>query len=674
MRSRVRCGSGQCALRKAAGLRQANETAGQAPSIEDRRKSYPLPGELSMIMLHKILPKSLPLALSLALLAVVSLPAQAVVATGATVAGTTALRDGDVRIGVAPGAQAVHITVALKLRNRDLLDAMVAAHQKLAPGQFAAQHAPTQQQATAVAQYLTGMGFRNVVIAPNLLLVSADGTAAAAQAAFATTFASVKTLEGRAAFANDTDAHIPLALQDSVLSVIGLQNVYQAHSLVQTLPAGTNIATATVTGHNPVEFSSIYGGTGVPTAAGVSIGIVSQGDLTQTIADLNSFTAANGLPTVATQIVATNGTSTDVSNMVEWNLDSQTVVGMGGGRVGQIVFYAIPSLANTDLVANINTIVTANAVKIINVSLGECETSAQSDGSAAATAQLFQVAVAQGQTFSISTGDSGANECGPFPGIKPSWPANSPYVVAVTGSLLNATPTTWNGEVVWNNLPLHGASGGSPSTYELKPAFQNALVPGTMRGVADITFDASPFSGALVYVNGVINEIGGTSLAAPIFSGWWARVIAVDGPAVGFAAPLLYQLPQTDFHDVVSGDNGGETAAVGYDFASGRGSPILNRAIAHIVAGTAPAPTNVAPVANFGFTTLGLVGTFTDRSTDSDGTIAAHAWTFGDGVTSKLANPIHVYTRVGTYNISETVTDNGGATNAKTVTATVARP
>jgi subtilase family serine protease len=623
-----------------------------------------------MIKPHDVLPKALPLALALALGAFASPSTHAAVVAGAPVAGSTVLRDGDVVTGTLPATQVVHVAVALKLRNRDVLDSLVAAHGTLPAGQFAALHAPTAQQVAAVAQYLTSMGFRNIVVAPNRLLVTADGNAATARAAFATTFSSVRTLEGRTAFANVSDAHIPVALQDSVLSVSGLQNVYQAHILALTPPAGT----AVVTGHNPVEFSSIYGGVGVPTAAGVTVGIVSQGDLTQTLADLNSFTAANGLPTVATQIVTTNGPSADTSNLVEWNLDSQTVVGMSGGHVGQIIFYNIPSLANTDLVANINTIVTDNVAKIINVSLGECETSAQGDGSAAAADQMFQLAVAQGQTFSVATGDFGANECGPFPGTKPSWPASSPYVVAVTGTLLNATPTSWNGEVVWNNLPLHGATGGSPSTYQPKPVWQNLLVPGSMRGAADVAFDGSPFSGALVTLNGAIQEVGGTSLAAPIFSGWWARVIAVDGPAVGFAAPLLYQLPATDFHDVVSGNNGGESAGVGYDFASGRGSPILNRAIAHIASGTVPAVPDVPPIANFGFTILGLVGTFTDRSTDSDGTVAAHAWTFGDGVASTLANPVHVYAQAGTYTIRETVTDNGGATNAKSVTATIARP
>src|SRR5262249_13694962 len=37
------------------------------------------------------------------------------------------------------------------------------------------------------------------------------------------------------------------------------------------------------------------------------------------------------------------------------------------------------------------------------------------------------------------------------------------------------------------------------------------------------------------------------------------------------------------------------------------------------------------PLADFTFSTSGLTVSFTDRSTDSGGTIGSHAWTFGDG-------------------------------------------
>ncbi|MBA8887488.1 PKD repeat protein [Dokdonella fugitiva] len=95
-----------------------------------------------------------------------------------------------------------------------------------------------------------------------------------------------------------------------------------------------------------------------------------------------------------------------------------------------------------------------------------------------------------------------------------------------------------------------------------------------------------------------------------------------------------------------------------------------------IACGTRPACSgggggNVPPVANFGVTTSGLTANFTDSSTDSDGTIASRAWTFGDGGTSTATNPSHTYASAGTYSVSLTVTDNGGATNTKTSSVTV---
>jgi bacterial leucyl aminopeptidase len=80
---------------------------------------------------------------------------------------------------------------------------------------------------------------------------------------------------------------------------------------------------------------------------------------------------------------------------------------------------------------------------------------------------------------------------------------------------------------------------------------------------------------------------------------------------------------------------------------------------------------NAAPVANFTSSTSGLTASFTDTSTDSDGTIASRSWTFGDGATSMLANPSRTYAASGTYTVTLTVTDNGGATNSVSKTVTV---
>jgi subtilase family serine protease len=589
----------------------------------------------------------------------------------ATIAAATNLRSSDTLLGALPATTAMHIEVSLKLRNRDLLDAYIAglgsvvsnpnARSGMSSTQFMAQHAPTQDQAKAVVDYLKNAGFTNIVISANRLLVSADGTAASATSAFTTSFSQVRTADGRTTYANTSAAYIPAALQSTILAVVGLQDARQAKVHSHLVPDA-------VTGHNPKEFASIYGGTGAVTGAGVTVGIITQGKITQTITDLNSFTSGAGFPTVTTQTINTNGTSTDASGVGEWNLDSQDIVGMAGGQVGKILFYNIPTLSNANLTADINKVVTDNLTKIINVSLGECETDAHGDGSSTAQDQSFAQAVAQGQTFSISTGDDGADECGTG-GVVPSWPAASQYVIAASGTKLDASTTTWNSEVVWNDLAAgNGATGGSMSTFEPKPSWQT-LWSGARRGVADIAFDASPSSGAKVIVSGATQQIGGTSLAAPLFSGFWTRVIAAKGTSVGFAGPAIYGLPAADFHDVTSGNNSGSTAGAGYDLATGRGSILMASAISHI-GGTTP-PTNTPPVANFSVATNGLTATFTDSSTDSDGSIASRSWNFGDSSTSTTTSPSHTYAAAGTYSVSETVTDNQGATNTKTTSVTV---
>ena len=63
---------------------------------------------------------------------------------------------------------------------------------------------------------------------------------------------------------------------------------------------------------------------------------------------------------------------------------------------------------------------------------------------------------------------------------------------------------------------------------------------------------------------------------------------------------------------------------------------------------------------------------FTDLSSDIDGTIESYSWNFGDGKTSNLQNPKHKYSSAGKYNVTLTITDNGGKINSYSLVINVA--
>ena len=84
------------------------------------------------------------------------------------------------------------------------------------------------------------------------------------------------------------------------------------------------------------------------------------------------------------------------------------------------------------------------------------------------------------------------------------------------------------------------------------------------------------------------------------------------------------------------------------------------------VTANAPAPANASPQAGFAVSCQELTCTFTDQSTDADGTVASWRWDFGDGATSTQRNPSRTYAAAGQYTVSLRVTDDDGAADTKT--------
>ena len=339
---------------------------------------------------------------------------------------------------------------------------------------------------------------------------------------------------------------------------------------------------------------------------GQTIGIVDAYDDPNAASDLQAFDAFYGLPdpnfTKLNQQgqpsplppVDPYGPDSQGSWEVEESLDIEWAHVMAPGA-NIILFEADNDLGN--LASLFSTVTAADntpGVSVISMSFGipefaqETQVDSQSFVTPAGHTPITWVAAA---------GDSGAFAQGVLPAtIQPIYPGSSPRVVSVGGTSLTVNPNnTYGSETVWGDgtgSVMDGGGGGGISSYETQPSYQAGVVTQstTRRAYPDVSLDADPATGVAIYDsydfgNGtpwLDTSIGGTSLAAPLFSGIVAvadqgRVLAgastLSGPAQ--TLPDLYSAPSSFFHDIVSGNNG-YPATTGYDLASGLGSPIAS--------------------------------------------------------------------------------------------------
>lgn len=142
--------------------------------------------------------------------------------------------------------------------------------------------------------------------------------------------------------------------------------------------------------------------------------------------------------------------------------------------------------------------------------------------------------------------------------------------------------------------------------------------------------------------NDGIDDFFGTSAAAP--------------HAAGIAALMLEAQPGATPQQINAAL---ESSAIdmntpGFDHDSGYGLIQADAAITALWASGGNSP----PTADFDVVIDGLNVDFTDTSIDSDGSITAWNWDFGDGNSSNVQNPLHTYALGGTYTVTLTVTDN----------------
>ncbi len=218
---------------------------------------------------------------------------------------------------------------------------------------------------------------------------------------------------------------------------------------------------------------------------------------------------------------------------------------------------------------------TTNKPSVLSISWGGPE-SAWSQSSMTALDNACQSAAALGVTITVASGDSGSSDG--TNGTVVDFPASSPHVLACGGTALFANGTSISEEIVWDDQPQGGATGGGFSGTFPVPAWQTSALPSgsSGRGVPDVAGDASPETGYNVVVDGQQQVVGGTSAVAPLYAGLIALVnqqlASQNKPSAGFVNPLFYQNP-ISFNDITQGNNGDYSAGTGWDACTGLGSP-----------------------------------------------------------------------------------------------------
>jgi len=362
--------------------------------------------------------------------------------------------------------------------------------------------------------------------------------------------------------------------------------------------------------------------------AGQTIYIVDAYDHPNALADLNAFNKRFGLPTcksVAIPVTAALPLAAASPSECTFSKVYATAAGKlsaaapayNAGWAGEIALdvqwaHAIAPLARIVLIeatgAGISPLV--GAINLAN-SMGPGVVSMSfGAGEGGWMGSVDAVFTASGMTYLASTGDNG---------MSVSWPSASANVLAIGGTTLSYDGSSARSETTWSG------TGGGISAYVGLPAYQAGRgVPGlaalTMRGAADVSFNADPYSGQYVAFTApgkttpVWGAYGGTSISAPQWAGLLAVANAQRAAAgkagLGAGHDALYNVAggnanyASSFADVSTGNDGSCatcSAGSGFDLPTGLGTPNAGSLLA-VLAGSDGATLDLPTVPGGSFT------------------------------------------------------------------------
>jgi len=491
-------------------------------------------------------------------------------------------------VGILPATQTMRLVLVLPLRNQAALNTFLGSlydpsspsfHQFLTVEEFTAQFGPSEEDYNAVLQFAQSNGLSVVATSRNRLNVDVVGTVQAIESAFHLNMGVYRhPTENRTFYAPDREPTPSLSVQ--LWHIAGLDNYSIPQPALAQRDAGE--APNATTGSGPgasflgSDMRAAYYGGGALDGSGQSLGLLEY--YGTDLSDLATYFANVGQTNhVPVTLVSTDGTPISCvypsCDDTEQTLDMTQAIGMAPGLASLVVY-----VGSSD-VAIFNAMATANP---LNNQLSSSWTWYPADPGA--DFPYFQAFAAQGQNLFQAAGDSGKwTRIGQN---NPIYPADSVYVTSVGGTDLTtlAARGGWKSESTW----VDGGGGISPDKVFTLPAWQKtaagacSICSKTLRNAPDVSANANfSFYVCADQTTCTENLYGGTSFAAPMWAGYMALVnqqaLANGHSALGFINPMIYQLAAGSgyneaFHDITSGSNG-FPATVGYDLATGLGSP-----------------------------------------------------------------------------------------------------
>jgi pseudomonalisin len=559
---------------------------------------------------------------------------------------------------VAPGFPMEHMLLTLlpDAAQQDALNQLLDAqhnpespyyHQWLTPEQYAERFGISDADVAQVVGWLRDHGMEVEEVTAGRRSIVFSGGAAQVESAFHTRIHAYK-VGNEVHHANANDPEIPAALIQVVGGVVSLHDFHSEPMHASARKASPAFSSGGSYYLAPADFATIYDLAPLYQESingnGQSVAIVARSNIK--IADVRQFRTFFGLPANDPQVIV-NGADPGI-----WNSNEETEADLDvewSGAVARnatIKFVVSKSTNSSDGVdLSAQYIVNHNLAPVMSTSFGLCEASLGTSGNSFLNS-LWQQAAAQGITVFVSSGDNGAAGCDSASastarhGRGVNGLCSTPYSVCVGGTELNDTSDPslyWSSfnatgtqasalsyipEAAWNESgPGAGlwSSGGGASSVYAKPSWQaGAGVPADgKRDVPDVSLTSAGHDGYLIYQEGGLYVVGGTSAASPSFAGVMALVVQHAAARQGNANTVFYSLASKQqaggasvFHDITQGNNSvpgvtGFNATVGYDQATGLGSVDASVLVNHWSDASVQPAFQATPSANFLSVTAG---------------------------------------------------------------------